>query len=261
MCFLPNCRMRWKWGRISVILEGLAATFQLSKHCFKCCLSKLGSTKKKLSYSCQRKIKVHSSQASIQILYVIPLGKESYPFLSLTSFIDFCLFFLFCTLIHPYFSQREKGQGEQDIIVSHGHMPWDTCSLFLISTVNDTPKAATPCQCLHQCFIIYCSSAVLNIEFSISSCTFLWNSFPIYFSISEILIYLSSCSHCEVTGWYYSCSMTWSWHMQDPEDIIRWNTSHEKWLGPWFQSRTTLSVWAHSLLIAVSFCEHTTSGS
>lgn len=119
------------------------------------------------------------------------------------------------------------------------------------------PKAATPCQCLHQCFIIYCSSAVLNTEFSISSCTFLWNSFPIYFSISEILIYLSSCSHCEVTGRYYSCSMIWSWRMQDPEDIIRWSTSHEKWLGPWFQSRRTLSVWAHSLLIAVSFCEHT----
>lgn len=162
----------------------------------------------------------------------------------------------------PLFFSGRKRSGRAE----HNCIPWAYAlrymfliSFFfrwiLISKVNGTPKAATPCQCLHHCFIIYCSSAVLNIEFSITLCTFLWNSFPIYFSISEILIYLSSCSHCEVTGWYYFCSMTWSWHMQDPEDIIHWSTSQEKWLGPRFQSRRTSSV------IAVSFCEHTVSGS
>ena len=75
---------------------------------------------------------------------------------------------------------------------------------------------------------VFCSMfcllpAVLKVEFSISSCVFLWNSSPVYLSISEIPIHLSSRSRCEVMGWCYSCSVIWSWITHDPEEIVHWS--------------------------------------
>jgi len=103
--------------------------------------------------------------------------------------------------------------------------------------------------------------AVLKVEFSISSCVFLWNSFPVYLSTSEIPVHLFSRSPCEVMGWCYSCSVIWSCIMYDPEEIVHWSIPHERWLGPQFQSSSTVSVGVHFPLTAASFCAHTTSGS
>lgn len=88
-----------KWGGTGVILEGLAATFQLSKLCLQHCLCNFY----KSSQSCQYKVKVHSSEVSVQIFLVIPLGQEDYH-IFITSLVHWGFLFVLSSNSPLFFS-------------------------------------------------------------------------------------------------------------------------------------------------------------